>query len=181
MLQPPILPPLPLPKPFPSHCCSLELSDSHAPPTRQANSAEELACRRYRRKSGEEALVERKAKMRRLSVSMEYFVKSEGRTSHRLHYQYLRRQQNRLVQPASQCTQMNCDNKCLAHSVKCSRRILTTRVVVVVIIDTVIKQCMISQKGEFEIPFSPSANELEPSMKILINLTKFNFFCQVFL
>ena len=87
-------------------------------------SREDIAYRRYRRKSGEEKLLEHKLKKRRYAASLDYFLKKDDRESHKHHNQYLLKMHHRLAQNQVHCNNYGCENKCLPFSNKCSRRIL---------------------------------------------------------
>lgn len=94
----------------------------------QGGSLEDAAYRCYRKRSGEEALLERKQKQRRISASLDYFCKREVRDLHKSHYQYLTKlhQQSNSKDP---CTTAGCEHTCLPYSNRCSRRILHTNLI----------------------------------------------------
>lgn len=87
----------------------------------KGRSLEDVAYSRYRRKSGEEALLEYKLKQRRCTASLEYFQNKDPREPHS---QYLVKLHHHLSQTPHHCSNLGCDNKCLPFSSKCSRRIL---------------------------------------------------------
>ena len=98
-------------------------------PTPKGHGRESSAYRRYRVKSGEEALLEHKLRQKRCSASLEYFLKRDPRDGQKQHNQYLIRLHHRLTtsQPSSSsqhCSNHGCENRCLPFSSKCSRRIL---------------------------------------------------------
>lgn len=100
---------------------SLNMSDAQVSKVR---TREDAAYRCYRRKSGEEALLEHKLKQKRCTASLEYFLKKDPRDIHKSHNQHLIKQHHRLSQPPRHCNNNGCDNKCLPFTNKCSRRIL---------------------------------------------------------
>ncbi len=93
---------------------------SGGPVPREGRTLEEVACARYRRKSGEEALLGHKLKQKRCTASLEYFLKKDA---HKAHNQYLIKHHHRLSHSPSHCNNHGCDNNCLPFSSKCSRRI----------------------------------------------------------
>ena len=94
----------------------------------QGGSREDAAYRCYRRCSGEEALIKRKQKHRRLAVSQDYFLHREGRqVNSKAHAHYLMKLHHQFgptVQP--QCQNPSCENQCMPFASRCSRRILNT-------------------------------------------------------
>ena len=88
-------------------------------------SLEDSAYRCYRKRSGEEALLERKQKRRRISSSLDYFCKRDARDLHKSHYQYLLKlHQQSNSNNSTPCTSSGCDHPCLPFSTRCSRHIL---------------------------------------------------------
>ena len=94
----------------------------------QGGSREDAAYRCYHRCSGEEALIKRKQKHRRLAVSQDYFLHREGRqVNSKAHAHYLMKLHHQFgptVQP--QCQNPSCENQCMPFASRCSRRILNT-------------------------------------------------------
>ena len=92
----------------------------------QGGSHEDAAYRCYRKCSGEEALVKRKQKQRRLAVSQDYFLHREGRQMNsKAHAHYLMKLQHQFgptIHP--QCQNPSCENQCMPFASRCSRRIL---------------------------------------------------------
>ena len=85
---------------------------------------EDSAYRRYRRRSGEEAVLERRQKQRQIAASIEFFSRKDLRNSSRTHHQHLLRLQGQYrPSPHPTCSNVNCNNKCLPFSTKCQRRI----------------------------------------------------------
>ena len=94
----------------------------------QGGSLEDSAYRCYRKRSGEEALLERKQKQRRIGSSLDYFCKRDVRDMHKAHYQYLvKLHQESPSVNATHCTSGGCDHPCMPYSTRCSRRILKTQ------------------------------------------------------
>ena len=91
----------------------------------RGGSLEDTAYRSYRRRSGEEAVLERRQKRRQIAASIEFFSRKEMRSSSRAHHQHLVRLQGQYApSPHPTCNNVNCDHKCLPFSTKCRRRIL---------------------------------------------------------
>ena len=87
-------------------------------------SLEDAAYRSYRRRTGEEAVLERRQKQRQIAASIEFFSRKEMRSSSRGHHQHLVRLQGQYMPtPHPVCNNLNCENKCLPFSMKCRRRI----------------------------------------------------------
>ncbi|XP_064397960.1 KAT8 regulatory NSL complex subunit 2-like [Halichondria panicea] len=90
----------------------------------QGGSLEDSAYRCYRKRSGEEALLERKQKQRRIGSSLDYFCKRDVRDMHKAHYQYLvKLHQESPSVNATHCTSGGCDHPCIPYSTRCSRHI----------------------------------------------------------
>ena len=135
---PPLLPPpsssLPLPPPPHSLLSLLPLlftsspsspSSPSDPQSSRGGSLEDAAYRCYRKRSGEEGLLERKQKQRRIEASIELFSRRESRETHKAHYQHLlnlHQQYSTMLQPL--CVNNGCGNKCLPFASRCPRRIL---------------------------------------------------------
>ena len=91
----------------------------------QGGSHEDAAYRCYRKRSGEEALLERKRKLRRVTASLELFSRREARENNKTHHQYLTRLQQQLSQgPSPTCGTSGCENSTLLFAGRCLKRIL---------------------------------------------------------
>ena len=88
-------------------------------------SLEDSAYRCYRKRSGEEALLERKQKQRRIGASLDFFCKRDTREMNKPHYQYLLKLHQQLMPTINPlCASNGCENQCLPFANRCSRRIL---------------------------------------------------------
>lgn len=91
----------------------------------QGGSRDDAAYRCYRKHSGEEALIKRKQKQRRLAVSQDYFINREGRQlNNKAHIHYLMKLHHQFgvnIQP--QCQNPSCEHHCMPFASRCSRRI----------------------------------------------------------
>lgn len=81
------------------------------------------AYRTYRKRSGEEGLLERRLKLRRLAATLDIYSKKEVRDANRPHYQHLVKLQQSLKSAnISPCLNGNCHNNSLPYSSRCSKR-----------------------------------------------------------
>ncbi len=90
----------------------------------QGGSHEDAAYRCYRKRSGEEALIERKHKQRRVATSLDVYSRKDTRETNRAHYQHLARLQQQFG-PAvpTHCITQGCEHLCLPFTNRCPRRI----------------------------------------------------------
>ena len=81
------------------------------------------AYRAYRKKKGEEGLLERKLKLRRLAATLDIYSKKEVRDANRPHYQHLvKLQQHTKTSNTSPCLNTSCSNASLPFTSRCSKR-----------------------------------------------------------
>ena len=91
----------------------------------EGGSLEDAAYRCYRKRSGEEALLERKRKQRRIATSLEVFSRKDVRDSNRIHYQFLARLHQQVgPEPRPLCSNPTCEHKCAPFASRCLKRIL---------------------------------------------------------
>ena len=91
----------------------------------EGGSLEDAAYRCYRKRSGEEALLDRKRKQRRIASSLEVFSRKDVRDSNRIHYQFLARLHQQVgPEPQPLCSNPTCEHKCAPFASRCLKRIL---------------------------------------------------------
>lgn len=91
----------------------------------ETGSKHKVAYRCYRKRTGEQGLLERKQKLKRVSATLDLYSKKELREANKSHYQHLVKLHQQLRPThTSVCGTVGCTQVAMPFASKCSKRIL---------------------------------------------------------